>query len=155
MHTLTDDQRRLVRDNLGLVGVHLRRHVRGLDAPRRHREWEDLFQEGCLGLMRAAVAFDPARGIPFAAFALPRIHNAVSCALEEKFSMFASPKRRRRRPGGADSKRSTRPDRSPRIRSLSDLPIQYSRSRRQNPTERPAGETVVARLQPARPASRE
>ena len=81
--SLTDQQRELVRDNLGLVGVHLRRNVRGLG--RGNREWSDLFQEGCLGLMRAATDFREGRGIPFAAFALPRIRHAVSEALRTRF----------------------------------------------------------------------
>ncbi len=65
---------------MGLVAVHLRRYVANLGEPRRDREWEDLFQEGCIGLIRATVRFRPERGITFAAFALPRIHNAVSKA---------------------------------------------------------------------------
>jgi Sigma-70 region 2 len=89
--TLSDSQRRLVSEHLGLVGVHLRRYVGNLIEPRHDREREDLFQEGCLGLMRAAVDFDESRGIPFAAFALPRIHNAVSRALETKFSTVHVP----------------------------------------------------------------
>ena len=85
---LTDEQQRLVRENIGLVAVHLRRYVVNLAEPRRDREWEDLFQEGCLGLIRAALGYRPEQGIPFAAFALPRIHNAVSRALECKFATF-------------------------------------------------------------------
>src|SRR3990172_4876630 len=94
---LTDEQRRLVRDNVGLVAVHLRRNVANLIHPKREREWEDLFQEGCLGLIRAATAFRAERGIPFAAFALPRIHNAVSRALVTKFSTIYVPPRRTKR----------------------------------------------------------
>jgi len=110
--TLTPEQSELVRKTLGLVAVHLRRHVANLAQPRHDREWEDLFQEGCLGLIRAAVGFDASRGIAFAAFAFPRIHNAVSTALEAKFSTIKMPSRRRggnrggsrdrHRPNGAD-----------------------------------------------------
>ena len=103
---LTDAQRKLVDDNLGLIGVHLRRFVSSLGTPRRDREWEDLFQEGCVGLMRAAKDFDPQRGIAFAAFALPRIHNAVSRALHEKFSVIRTPAPRSRR--GCDEETSNR-----------------------------------------------
>jgi len=42
-------QQELVRRNVGLVAVHLKRHVGDLAVPRRDREYEDLFQEGCLG----------------------------------------------------------------------------------------------------------
>ncbi len=79
---LTDRQRKLVRENLGLVSVHLRRYVRNLLLPRWGREWADLFQEGCLGLIRAARTFQAESGIPFAAYALPRIHRAVSRAIQ-------------------------------------------------------------------------
>ncbi len=91
---LTEQQRCLVRENIGLVAVHLRRYVRNLSVPRHDREWEDLFQEGCLGLIKAAVAFRQERGIPFAAFALPRIHNAVSRALDSKFATVYVPPQR-------------------------------------------------------------
>lgn len=91
---LTDEQTRLVSENVGLVGVHLRRYVTNLSQPRRDREWEDLFQEGCLGLIDAARRFRVERGIPFAAFALPRIHNAVSKALNTKFATVYIPPRR-------------------------------------------------------------
>ena len=106
---LTDEQRRLVRENIGLVSVHLRRYVGNLAFPRRDREWDDLFQEGCLGLIQAAAAFRQERGIPFAAFALARIHNAVSRALHCKFStVHVPPKRndaRSGRPAGRGSAR--------------------------------------------------
>ena len=90
---LSASQRALVQGNLGLVGVHLRRHVPNLTVVRRDREYDDLFQEGCLGLMRAAARWDPASGIPFAAYALPRIHNAISTALKCKFSTVYVPPR--------------------------------------------------------------
>ena len=93
---LSDSQRKLVSENIGLVAVHLRRHVSNLAEPRRDREWDDLFQEGCLGLAAAAERFRPERGIPFAAFALPRIHNAVSKALQRRFSIVYVPPRRNR-----------------------------------------------------------
>ncbi len=92
--TLTDEQRRLVRDNVGLVAVHLRRHVVKRGHPKWEREWDELFQEGCLGLIRAASAFRAERGIPFAAFALPRIHNAVSRAIQTKYSTIYVPPQR-------------------------------------------------------------
>lgn len=96
---LTNEQRGLVRDNMGLVGVHLRRNVVNLSHPKHKREWDDLFQEGCLGLIRAATAFRQERGIPFASFALPRIHNAVSRALQTKFdTIYSPPPRTRRKP---------------------------------------------------------
>lgn len=118
---LTDEQRRLVRENIGLVGVHMRRFVRPIAMPRRDREWEDLFQEGCMGLIRAAVAFREDRGIAFAAFALPRIHNAVSRAFQNKFSTVAIPPLPGR--SGRDKGDPTEPPaqrRRPTVHNLSD-----------------------------------
>lgn len=79
--TLSASQRALVRNNVGLVTVHLRRFVRGASIVRYTRARDDLFQEGCVGLIRAALDYRADRGIPFAAFALPRIRKAISRAL--------------------------------------------------------------------------
>ncbi len=88
---LNAEQRKLVADNLGLVAVHLKRRVPGLRMPTRQREYDDLFQEGCMGLMQAAQDFDPKKGIPFAAFAFPRIKQAVYRALASKFTLINIP----------------------------------------------------------------
>jgi len=118
---LTERQKKLVRDNMGLVAVHLKRHVANLAVPQRDREYDDLFQEGCLGLMRSAARWDPAGGIPFAAYALPRIHNAISMALRCKFATIYVPPRRadRRRAGDTAAHPGDR-DR-PRTRTISDV----------------------------------
>ena len=39
--------------------------------------WEDLRQDGVIGLMRAIARFDPARGVPFRAFARQYIRGAI------------------------------------------------------------------------------
>ena len=82
---LNDEQRSLVQQNTGLVYVHMKNYVNPLGIPWTRREWDDLIQEGTLGLIRAAQKFDPARNIPFAAFALPRIHTAVRRAMLKRF----------------------------------------------------------------------
>jgi len=92
---LTDSQRRQVEQNIGLVGVHLRRHVRGSPQATRDREPDDLFQEGCLGLIQAVRTFRPEAGIPLPAYLLPRIHTAVSNALRNGFSTIRQPNTRR------------------------------------------------------------
>jgi len=93
---LTDHQQRLVADNLGLVRVHLQNRVPGLHQPTREREWDDLFQEGCLGLAAAAQVYDPASAIPFASFALRRVQSAVHRALERSFATVALPENQHR-----------------------------------------------------------
>ena len=115
---LTEAQRELVRANVGLVAVHLKRHVTNLAVPQRDREYDDLFQEGCLGLMRSAARWDPASGIPFAAFALPRIHNAVSLALKCKFATIYVPPRRPKQTESRTQGDSPAEVPAPRARSL-------------------------------------
>jgi len=78
---LNSETGELVRRYVPLVGGQLKRLLasRGRRVSRNH--WHDLFQEGCLGLISAALRFDPAAGIPFAVFALPRVHSAMRKAL--------------------------------------------------------------------------
>ena len=146
--SLTPEQRRLVNENLGLIVVHLKRYVTNLATPRRDREWDDLFQEGCIGLIRAAVLFRKERGIPFAAFALPRIHNAVSRALHTKFSNVYVPPRRHRKgsvePTMSDSKN---PNERPREYSLGDDSAAVGLARARNdPALEPGRDTIGDRL---------
>jgi len=107
---LDADRRALVAEHLGLVGVHLRRFVPTPLLPTRHREYEDLFQEGCVALARAAARYDPARDGSFASYALPRIRGAIHAALYEYFATVRVPVRKVRKAarvtrakGGADS----------------------------------------------------
>lgn len=137
---LTETQRLLVAKNLGLVALHLRRNVRNLAAPRRDREWDDLFQEGCLGLIQAAIAFREERGIAFAAFALPRIHNAVSRALQRKFSTIYVPPQRAARQ--SETRKKVKSDGvdtvAPRVHSFPDDAERTLPDRR-----RPAGDHAI------------
>jgi hypothetical protein len=82
---LDDQQQILVKGNIGLVYVHLKNFVTPHRIHWTRREWEDLVQEGCLGLIRAAQDFNPQGKIPFAAFALPRIHTAVRRSMTQRF----------------------------------------------------------------------
>jgi RNA polymerase sigma factor (sigma-70 family) len=158
---LTDEQAHLVRENIGLVGVHLRRHVANLSQPRRDREWEDLFQEGCLGLIDAARRFRVDRGIPFAAFAFPRIHNAVSKALSTKFAtVYVPPRRTSGGCTGAPGRNSEsgfgdcgetpdpRPmaDARPSVRSLSEMDERNCCYRGRHHTETACSDTIGSRL---------
>ena len=133
--TLTDSQRCLVEENLGLVAVHLRRHVRGLHQPRRDREWQDLFQEGCIGLARAAAAYEAKGQMPFAAFALPRIQAAVNQALRRAFETVHIPEsaKGKAQPGGS----------RPRVVSLDVDPAVLRPRVGRNPYESGAGDTIA------------
>lgn len=90
---MTPEQQALASRHIGLVGVHLRTRVPTPDGPMRHREYDDLFQEGCVALARAAVRYDPRRDGEFAAYALPRIRGAIHTALHERFSIIPVPAR--------------------------------------------------------------
>ncbi|MCG3132544.1 MAG: hypothetical protein FLDDKLPJ_03402 [Phycisphaerae bacterium] len=118
---LPEDRKRLVQDNLGLVGVHLKRF-----APPRSRQAcdrEDLYQEGCLGLIEAGGRYDPGSAIPFASYALARIHRSVSAAMHEEPGLIRTPdprRRRRRDRSGASTPDVPAPGTRPVVRSLDD-----------------------------------
>lgn len=90
---LTLAQQELVRRHMGLVGVHLRNRVPTPRRPRRQREYDDLFQEGCVALARAAARWNPERDGVFAAYALPRIRGAIFRALHDGFTLVRIPAR--------------------------------------------------------------
>lgn len=136
---LTAAQKKQVEENLGLVATHIRRHVPDLSLPRRTREWDDLFQEGCLGLAAAATTFDPDDGVPFAAYALRRIQAAVSKALGKAFSTVRVPNKEQadaRRAGGGEA----------RVVSLDFDPPVRGRTDRQDPFAVADGETIGSRV---------
>lgn len=89
---LTEAQRELVVRNIGLVGLHLRNRVPTPRQPTRMRERADLFQVGCMALIRAALRYDPALDGPFPAYALPRIRGAVFTAVHEYFATIRVPR---------------------------------------------------------------
>lgn len=62
---------RLVSANLGIVGIHARRHSFLM-------EYDDLFQEGTIGLFRAVHSFDPDLGFTFATYAMNWIRHKIS-----------------------------------------------------------------------------
>ena len=67
----SDNHDKLVSDNLRLVG-HLCRRFSG-----RGIEYEDLYQAGCVGLVKAARAFDDSLGFQFSTYAVPVILGEV------------------------------------------------------------------------------
>lgn len=91
--SLTTAQRELVAANIGLVGLHLRTRVPTPRFAARSRDYDDLFQEGCVALVRAAAQYDPGRHGPFPAYALPRIRGVVHVALFEHFATIRTPTR--------------------------------------------------------------
>ncbi len=79
---MTEEQRDTVEKNLGLVGAQVKRLLeRGGRYARAGEQWDDLFQEGCAGLIQAVQTYDPGSGMTLATYAVPRIHYAVWRAL--------------------------------------------------------------------------
>lgn len=62
----------LVQDNLSFVHFILKRFY-----PPEGYEYDDLYQVGCIGLVKAAKKFDPSRGYKFTTFAGNWIENEV------------------------------------------------------------------------------
>lgn len=64
-------QQRAVEENIGLVHLCARRFLgKGI-------EYDDLFQAGCVGLVKAAENFDTSRGVKFSTYAVPVILGEV------------------------------------------------------------------------------
>ncbi len=133
--SLNKKQARLVEEHLHLVRGHLR-HVQCPSQPTRNRERDDLYQAGCLGLIEAARLYDGDRGIPFCAFALRRIHHAVSRTAYEGFSTVKVPMRKRMEQHKQEAT-------VPMVHSLENDPP----TRRPNARSDPSGDgTIAARL---------
>jgi len=71
-------RRRLVEKNLRLV-VSVAKRYRGYGVP-----FEDLIQEGNIGLMKAVEKFDPDRGWRFAIYAMWWVRQAIGRAVSDK-----------------------------------------------------------------------
>jgi RNA polymerase sigma factor (sigma-70 family) len=78
MMRLTDEQRRVVADNHNLIYDMLNRNNWSID---------EYYDVAAIGLCRAAVGFDPAKGFTFSTYAGKVIINAVLC--EQRKSMTA------------------------------------------------------------------
>jgi RNA polymerase sigma factor (sigma-70 family) len=89
---LTDEERATTANHMGLVRMHLRQRVRGLHRNLSGREWDDLFQEGCVGLLRAVRSYRPDCGMAFSTYAMPRIKAAIHNALTEQGSLVRQPR---------------------------------------------------------------
>ncbi len=65
------DRKALVENNLGLV------HACAHKFKGRGIEYDDLFQAGCIGIMKASEAFDTERGVRFSTYAVPVILGEI------------------------------------------------------------------------------
>ena len=71
MTAANEKRNKLVENNLGLVHSCANR-FRG-----RGTEYDDLFQAGCVGLIKAADNFDESRGFSFSTYAVPVILGEI------------------------------------------------------------------------------
>lgn len=69
-----EEEERLVEENSRLVWSIVRRYI-------AYGEGEDLFQLGCIGLVKAARSFDPGLGYAFSTFAVPHIAGEIKRSL--------------------------------------------------------------------------
>ncbi len=76
---LTDAQRLLVENNMGLVKTVISQHVHAPNGLGVY-DCDDLFQIGCIGLCKAAASFKP-QGKPFYIYACVVIRNEIFSAL--------------------------------------------------------------------------
>jgi RNA polymerase sigma-B factor len=87
MKAVADPALDLVLEHLSLVRTIARRFA------RRGEPFEDLLQVAAVGLVAAARRFDPERGVPFAAYALPTIEGELRRHLRDRSATIRVPRR--------------------------------------------------------------
>lgn len=75
---------RLITENTRLVHACARRFA------GRGMEYDDLYQNGCLGLVKAAKGFDPTRGLQFSTYAVPVILGEIKRLFRDGGSVSVS-----------------------------------------------------------------
>ena len=72
MYTTAENERsRMIEENMGLV------HACAHKFKGKGIEYDDLFQAGCMGLVKATDAFDTQRGVRFSTYAVPVILGEI------------------------------------------------------------------------------
>lgn len=80
----TDDVDKIVLDNIKLVPYFAKRFKRSLCFDEFCHEWDDLIQEGTLGLIMAAKRYDPSVGIKFSTYAGSYICGYIKTMIRHK-----------------------------------------------------------------------
>lgn len=80
IENLTKDREHYVLDNLKLVHYVV---LRFFHTKRYHQDYDDYYQEGCLGLVLAAIRFDESKGYKFSTYAIPYIAGHISRYIRE------------------------------------------------------------------------
>ena len=73
---LNDSQRRLSEQNLNIVSQVIYRHII-VNETLVGFEYDDLYQEGCIWLCKAAASFQPEKGVPFTVYAETVVANGL------------------------------------------------------------------------------
>lgn len=144
---LSDEERAAAARHVPLVYLHLRRQLGVSRRGMTDREFDDLFQEGCIALMRCVRTHDPCRHGSFAAYAMARIHHAVSQTLRERDGGIRVPmsSQRRRRVRAAD-RHDPAPPREQHFRdAVTDDNLRRFSTRR-DPTDAPPDACRIAHL---------
>lgn len=80
---MTDSQRWLVEENVGLVGLAIRRVLRFYPAAI---DADDLYQIGCVGLCKAAMGYEADSGFCFSTYAVRVITNDMRMAIRNEYA---------------------------------------------------------------------
>lgn len=80
-----EERDKLVRDNLNLVPYCI--NTRFSNTPEFTSEWDDLYQEGCIGLIKAAERFDETKS-SFSTYALSYITGYIQMYYRSRSSRF-------------------------------------------------------------------
>src|SRR5262245_62864839 len=104
------DRDRLLEANVGLVHHVARQLATRLSTAA---ELDELVGAGALGLIQAADSFDPARGLSFSTYAVPRIRGAILDELRKQDHVPRNVRRRTRDVSGARDCLAARLRRSP------------------------------------------
>lgn len=81
---MTTEQEKLVEENLRLVGYTIRKYY-PKDLPIGDRD--DVWQIGCMGLCKAAMTYEPAKGFTFATYAVKCIRTEIHHELRKLQAM--------------------------------------------------------------------
>lgn len=112
-----DDRKEIINNNIGLV------HLCSKRFKGRGIEYDDLFQAGCLGLVKAVDAFDKDRGVKFSTYAVPVILGEIKRLFRDggALKVGRSLKELSMRATKACGEFSIREGRSPTISELSEI----------------------------------
>lgn len=78
----TESRNKLITDNMKLVYHCLKKFHIELGS----NNYEDLFQDGCIGLIKAADIFDPTKDVKFSTLACKCIMNEIRCTMRKDFA---------------------------------------------------------------------